>query len=136
MAYDPRQQLLVLYGGLVPNGAEGSAASDTWTWDGNDWTEVAAIDAVPGQRIGARMITACAEVILFGGSVAPNSDFFADAWTWKGGDRWVRIDGNPTPDGRINAAVAWDAVDSSLFRLWRQRFERGGRRWGSRYAAR
>ena len=115
MAYDPGQKVLVLYGGLVQNGAEGSPASDTWTWDGNDWTEVAATDAMPGQRIGARLVTAGDQVILFGGSLAPNSDFFADAWTWKGSDHWVRIDGGPTPEGRLSAAVAWDEADSSLF---------------------
>jgi hypothetical protein len=115
MAYDPQQKVVVLYGGLVQNGAEGSVASDTWTWDGSDWTQVAATDSIPGKRIGARMVTAGAEVVLFGGSVDPNSDFSADAWTWQGGNRWVRLDRNPTPEGRNNAAVAWDTSDSSLF---------------------
>ena len=115
MAYDPHQQVVVLYGGLVQNGAEGRVASDTWTWDGSDWTQVAATDAGLGKRIGARMVTAGTEVMLFGGSVDPNSDFYADAWTWHGGSSWVRIDRNPTPEGRNNAAVAWDTADSSLF---------------------
>jgi hypothetical protein len=117
MAYDPRQKVVVLYGGWLQRGPEGSPASDTWTWDGSDWTQVqvAATDPVPGTRIGARMVTAGTEVILFGGSVAPNSDFSADAWTWQGGKRWVRLDRNPTPEGRNNAAVAWDTADSSLF---------------------
>lgn len=115
MAYDPEQKVVVLYGGLIQTSAEGTAASDTWTWDGSDWTEVAATDAVPGQRIGASMVTTSTGVVLFGGSVGPNSDFFADAWTWKGGDHWVRIDGSPTPEGRSNAAVVWDIADSSLF---------------------
>jgi hypothetical protein len=115
MAYDPQQKVVVLYGGLVQNGAEGRPASDTWTWNGRDWTQVAAIDPGPGKRIGARMVTAGTGVILFGGSVDPNSDFSADAWTWQGGNRWVRIDRNPTPEGRSNAAVTWDSTDSSLF---------------------
>jgi hypothetical protein len=115
MAYDPQQKVVVLYGGLVQNSSEGTGAADTWTWDGRDWTQVAAADAFPGQRIGARMVTAGTQVILFGGGVAPNSDFSADASTWQAGVEWVRIDRNPTPEGRINAAVAWDASDSSLF---------------------
>jgi hypothetical protein len=113
MAYDPEHQVVLLYGGLVQNLAEGSATSDTWSWDGVDWRLLSASSAAPGIRIGSRMVSAGGRVTLFGGSLAGNSDFYADASTWDG-TRWSRIDHDPTPPGRASAAVAWDEARSTL----------------------
>ena len=112
MAYDPTLRLVVLYGGLVANGAEGSEAGDTWTWDGTDWTEVSADNQGPRFRFGASMVTAGDRVIMFGGHVF-NTSYFGDAWTLEG-SKWKQIDRGPGPAGRGDAAVAWNARDSSL----------------------
>src|SRR5438874_3811400 len=40
MAYDPIHRAVVLYGGLAQDSLEGHEVGDTWTWDGNDWTQV------------------------------------------------------------------------------------------------
>jgi hypothetical protein len=112
MAYDPSLQLVVLYGGVIPDSAEGREAADTWTWDGTDWRQVTADNDGPRYRDGARMVTAGKDVILFGGHVS-NVRYFGDAWTLNG-SRWVRADHNPSPAGRGDAAVAWNADDSSL----------------------
>jgi hypothetical protein len=114
MAYDTQRQVVVLYGGLVQDRGEGSPASDTWVWDGSDWKMVESTNASPGARIGSKMVSTPRGVVLFGGSVFNNDQFFADAWTWDGA-RWTRIDRAPTPPGRNNAAAAWNEVDSSLF---------------------
>ncbi len=113
MAYDPSRQMVVLYGGLIPNGSEGSEASDTWTWNGVDWTEVSYDNAGPRFRFGARMVSAGDHVVLFGGHVF-NVRYFGDAWKLDGSN-WIRIDHDPTPAGRGDAAVAWNPDDSSLF---------------------
>jgi hypothetical protein len=112
MAYDPSLRRVVLYGGLVPDAAEGSEAADTWTWDGSDWTSVSGDNNGPRFRDGARMVTAGDHVILFGGHVG-NLRYFGDAWTFDG-STWVRLDHGPAPPGRGDAAVAWDEDDSSL----------------------
>ncbi len=112
MAYDPSLRLVVLYGGLIPNGAEGVEAADTWTWDGSDWTQVSTDNNGPHFRVGARMVTAENRVILFGGNIF-NTSYFGDAWTFNG-STWVRADHKPSPAGRGDAAVAWNAEDSSL----------------------
>ena len=112
MAYDPSLRLVVLYGGLVADGAEGTEAADTWTWDGSDWAQVSADNKGPHFRYGATMVTAGDGVILFGGHVF-NTQYFGDAWTLDA-STWVRVDHGPTPDGRGDAAVAWNAEDSSL----------------------
>jgi len=114
MAYDTKSQVVLLYGGLVQNTAEGAPHADTWSWDGVDWKMLEAASVQPGIRIGSRMVTAGGRVLLFGGSVSSNSDFFADASTWDG-RTWSRIDHGPTPPGRGDAAVVWDEAHSSLF---------------------
>ena len=113
MAYDPSHQVVVLYGGLVQDNNEGVAASDTWTWNGSDWTLISAITKAPGDREGPRMVTAGNRVMLFGGRWY-NVKYFGDAWTWDG-KAWSRVDSNPTPPGRANAAVIWNPMDESLF---------------------
>jgi hypothetical protein len=112
MAYDPSLGLIVLYGGLIPDASEGSEAADTWTWDGSDWNLVSAGNNGPRYRDGARMVTAGNRVLLFGGHVG-NVRYFADTWTLER-SAWVRVDHGAAPEGRGDAAVAWDADDSSL----------------------
>ena len=112
MAYDPSLGRIVLYGGLVPDGNEGSEAADTWTWDGNDWSHVGDDNHGPGHRDGARLVTAGDGVILFGGHIS-NVSYFGDAWSFDG-KTWTRTDRDPGPAGRGDAAVGWNPLDSSL----------------------
>jgi len=113
MAYDPQLKLVVLYGGVVPDRSEGSEASDTWTWDGIDWTEVSAGNDGPGPRDSPAMVTTGEGVILFGGHIG-NTQYFGDAWNWDGKD-WSRADHEPRPPGRGDPASGWNPSDSSLF---------------------
>jgi hypothetical protein len=113
MAYDPAHQVVVLYGGLIPDQSEGFDADDTWTWNGVDWSEMIEHSKAPGPREGPRMITAGNRVVMFGGRIG-NVAYFGDAWTWDG-EAWVRVDRSPTPAGRADAAVVWDPADSSIF---------------------
>jgi hypothetical protein len=112
IAYDPSHGVVLMYGGLIPDSAEGRVASDTWAWNGVDWTELAS-DSQPGPRDDAAMVSAGDEVLLFGGHVA-NVSYFGDAWSWDG-STWIRADRNPTPPGRGSAAAVWDQESSSLF---------------------
>ena len=113
MAYDPEHQTVVLYGGLIPDQSEGSEAADTWTWNGSDWTQASGGNSGPSYRDGPRMVTAGKRVLMFGGHIG-NLRYFGDAWTWDGA-KWSRVDHGPTPQGRGDAAIAWDSDDSSLF---------------------
>ena len=113
MAYDRGHQEVVLYGGLIPDQGEGHDGSDTWTWNGNDWTEVSADNNGPGDRSGPRMVAAGNRVLMFGGHIF-NTSYFADAWAWDG-VMWSRVDHGSAPAGRSDAAIAWDPDDSSLF---------------------
>jgi hypothetical protein len=113
MAYDPAHQVVVLYGGLIPDQSEGVEAADTWTWNGSDWSEASAGNVGPRYRDGPRMVTAGNRVLMFGGHLG-NVRYFGDVWTWDGAT-WSRIDHGATPQGRGEAAIAWNPDDSSLF---------------------
>jgi hypothetical protein len=113
MAWDPRDHLVLMYGGLIPDAAEGTEASDTWAWDGVDWSQLADGSTAPGPRDAPDMVTAGDRVLLFGGHVA-NVRYYGDAWSWDG-KRWVRADADPTPPGRGHAAAIWDPTAAALF---------------------
>jgi hypothetical protein len=113
MAYDPAHHVVVLYGGLKPDQSEGSEIGDTWTWDGNDWTQADSGPGPPRERQGLTMVTAGNRVVLFGGRVA-NVLYYGDAWSWDG-KTWQRADDSPRPPGRGSPAVAWDGLDSTFF---------------------
>src|SRR5256885_410231 len=100
-------------GGLIPDQGEGHDGSDTWTWNGNDWTEVSAGNNGPGDRSGPRMVAAGNRVLMFRGHIF-NTSYFADAWAWGGG-MWSRVDHGSAPAGRSDAAVARGPDDPSLF---------------------
>ena len=112
MAYDPSLQLVVMYGGLIADAAEGIESGETWTWDGTDWKLVSADNHGPHLSFGSRMVTTQDGVILFGGHVF-NTAYFADAWSFDGAN-WTRVDHGPGPAGRGDAAVAWNPLESSL----------------------
>jgi hypothetical protein len=113
MAYDSKQGVVLMYGGLIPDRAEGYPGSDTWAWDGADWTDVTPAAGGPGPRDGAAMVTAGDGVLLFGGHVG-NVSYFSDAFSWNGRN-WSRVDRGPEPAGRAYAAVAWSPADALLF---------------------
>lgn len=113
MAYDPTHQVVVLYGGSLAAQAEGGSGSDTWTWDGSDWTQASASNEAPGPRRGSVMVTAGNRVLLFGGAQFANDGYAGDTWTWDG-HSWSRVDHDPTPPGRRFPAVVWDPGNSSM----------------------
>jgi hypothetical protein len=40
MAYDEGRQQVIVWGGQVAGGFSGGVATDTWAWDGQDWTQL------------------------------------------------------------------------------------------------
>jgi hypothetical protein len=112
MAWDPVSGTVLLYGGLVPDRAEGFPSDQTWSWDGTDWRQLQTSGVGPGARDGASMVTAGERVLLFGGHEF-NTRYYGDAWTWDGA-RWNRVDHGARPEGRGNAGVMWEPQTSSL----------------------
>ena len=91
MTYDTSRGQTVLFGGGRPGFNSGNL-SETWIWDGTNWTQKLPA-ASPPARDSAGMVfdAARGQVVLFGGfrgdiSVLPNSD----TWLWNGSS-WTQV---------------------------------------------
>jgi hypothetical protein len=78
IAYDASHSQIVLFGGSY------TATSDTWIWDGSDWSQSMPTHA-PSRRFAMGMAydQAHGQVVLFGGG---NGKYLGDTWTWDGTD--------------------------------------------------
>jgi hypothetical protein len=102
MVYDAARSRVVLYGGTD---AASFRPTDTWEWDGSNWSEVAQAGARPGgrDRPGMAFDGIHGKVILFGGAGSN-----ADTWAWNGSS-WTQIASGGL-SGRDNLAMAFDAA--------------------------
>ena len=116
MAYDPATGNLVLFGGNSAGPGNATVLDDTWTWDGNTWTEVKA--SGPGARMGASMAydAASQTMVLFGGfnggDYGVASPYDGDTWTWDG-TAWTDtlVTG---PPARAGASMVYDPAFATL----------------------
>jgi uncharacterized protein (TIGR03437 family) len=95
LAYDSAHGQVVLFGGDTSEVNVGNTFfSDTWTWDGANWTQKSPQSA-PSARSGHAMAydSSHGQVVLYGGYGAVG--FLGDIWTWDAGG------GGTTP--QINA---------------------------------
>jgi hypothetical protein len=106
MAFDG--QRIVLYGGFDGNNLN---FNDTWTWDGNTWTQAFPASS-PGARsdFGMTFDAARQQVVLF-------SDFAGtpDTWTWDG-TTWTNRPTLNAPPGGWNT-MAYDSARQQVFLL-------------------
>jgi hypothetical protein len=110
MAYDEARDRVVLFGGYrLDDEAETTRLGDTWEWDGSSWREVRVVG--PSARNGASLAYSPAHrgVILFGGN-GPSAE------TWRfDGTAWEPLE--PAPEGRFNAATAFDGTNGCVLRF-------------------
>jgi hypothetical protein len=103
-AFDQADGTFVVFGGAWSCGDLGCPLSDTWTWDGTDWTE-----QHPARHPSARAGAALAfdpnggGLVLFGRAL----DDLRYTWTWDGSD-WSRSRPVPSPRPRGAAGMACD----------------------------
>jgi hypothetical protein len=101
MAYDAARGQVVLFGGCC------GLLSDTWTWDGTDWTQhFPAHSPTPRSGMGMAYDAARGQVVLFGGS---SEDVVGDTWTWDGTD-WTQHTPAHSPTPRYGPGMAYDAA--------------------------
>jgi hypothetical protein len=127
LAYDASRQRVVLFGGYTDSGWPD--LSDTWEWDGSNWTRLNPARSPRGRSDHA---LACdvgrQRVVLFGGyshdpmQPGPNDD----TWEWDGSN-WTQRWPASSPSRRSNHAMAYDAA--------RQRVVLFGGDTGSSYLA-
>jgi len=111
MAYDEERDEVVLFGGTASEGQSGGPTgllSDTWIWNGSDWTKVTAVGPAGRWLHGMAYDSARKKVVLFGGQQSLYS-LFNDTWEWDGA-RWVDVSSSYRPPGTWAHAMAYDHV--------------------------
>jgi cysteine-rich repeat protein len=104
MAYDAARGKVVLFGGVTGGGA----VADTWTYDGNTWTQPALSGTPPAARVSAAMAYDAkrGRVVMFGG--APTGSVGAETWEYDGSS-WTKITPAHSPEARSEHSMAYDA---------------------------
>lgn len=121
MAYDPVNQVTILFGGYR---ADGQLMNDTWSWDGTDWTQLSPANA-PSPRYDAVMAARPSDgaILLFGGYTGSND---SQTWMWDG-TNWTALSPATTPAadrGSYNAMVyheglgGWFLYSAYYRRTW------------------
>ncbi len=107
MVYDPVDHYVVLFGGYGSSGA----LSDTWTYAGGVWTQVAS-GASPPSRYAAFSTWDASDgyVLLFGGYDSSTGSLLNDTWTFVGG-AWTQLSPTASPSPRWRGALAYDPTD-------------------------
>jgi len=113
LVWDPRNNLMVLFGGVGRSGDLG----DTWTYDPatNAWSEMRPSSAPCARRDHAMAYdSANGEVLLFGGMRIQYSpyivEYFGDTWACNvTANRWLPKVVQPAPSARGQHSLAYDA---------------------------
>jgi hypothetical protein len=107
LAFDEARGVSVMFGGLA---AERTVRDDTWTWDGQAWTQVTPPSQPPARVHHAMAYDAARRsVVLFGGSRdGDDKAVLNDTWLWDG-STWRAVESTPRPPARSKHALAYDS---------------------------
>ena len=111
MAYDAVHNQVVLFGGQPS--ISGGALSDTWVWNGTNWTQESPANSPPA-RYGHTMAfdAQTGQIILFGGENASNA-YLNDTWVWDG-TNWTQESPANIPPARVFHNSAYDAAQGQV----------------------
>jgi len=107
----------ILFGGQTL--ANGLALGETWSWDGDNWSQVITQGApAPRSRAAMAYDPLRGRIVLFGGvneTGGPNGTprLFGDTWEFDG-LRWAQVISSTSPPALVGAAMAWDPVAEKL----------------------
>lgn len=106
-AIAPRGNDVVLFGGLDPSWLPfGAFFDETWTWNGQGWSQAAPATVPPPRRDHA-MVSLGTSVLMFGGTGVTGE--LGDTWTYDGVD-WTQRVSAASPGPRRRPAMAFDGV--------------------------
>ena len=112
MAYDSVHGQVVLFGGNGEASLLGPGYfSDTWVWDGSNWTQKFPQSSPPARFAHAMAFdSGHGQVVLFAGTSAIQ---FADTWVWDG-TNWTQESPQLSPPGRSFGAMAYDSAHARV----------------------
>jgi hypothetical protein len=120
LAYDSAHGQVVLFGGVsVAAGRFFNFDSDTWVWDGSNWTQKSPANSPPARRYhGMAAEPTRGLVLLFGGSVLGNPPDLmghpvSDTWIWDGSN-WSQQSPAHSPPARLTPALAYSATGQTV----------------------
>jgi hypothetical protein len=131
MCLDPSRNVVVLYGGVTT--LPSTYSTDTWEWNGTDWTQITTAHHPNSRFVGALGFDpATNKLILQGGF--NGSSWITETWTYNGTD-WTQLTPTHAPvtnsslrrpfscyDPGNNNLVLWVEIDAStaygLTYLW------------------
>src|SRR5712692_5991811 len=104
LAFDVDRRVMVLFGGGTSNVVDG--LDDTWTWDGQAWTQQHPAHRPPGTSYAAMAYDVIHHrMVLY--APARSESASPQTWTWDGAD-WTQASPAHTPPTRIEAVMASD----------------------------
>ena len=111
LIYDAARGVLVLFGGLICQGASCFPVNDTWTFDGTSWKQQHPATSPPARYYASIAYDEARQVVVvFGGLNCDNPECTAvnDTWTWDG-TTWTEQHPALSPPARYSQAMAYDA---------------------------
>jgi len=114
MTFDSARGVLVLFGGANRDlDKPVTPYSDTWEWDGSQWSLRATPQPPPNRCRGAMVFDSRRKrVVMFGGEDCRNYDYLDDLWEWDGQTWTQQEDTGPSP--RSHHALAFDLVQDRV----------------------
>jgi MBG domain (YGX type)/PASTA domain/Galactose oxidase, central domain len=105
ITYDAAHGQVVLFSG-------DDEPSDTWLWNGSNWTEASTTG--PSPRYNPAMVydAAHSQVVLFGGTDYNSGIRQGDTWVWNGSS-WTEVS-TTGPTGRNGAVMVFDATHNNV----------------------
>lgn len=115
LAYDAVNQQVVLFGG---SDKASQPLSDTWTWDGVQWTQQFPPVSPPARSdMSMAYHSGTGTVVMFGGETpgpAATPNHFGDTWVWDGSSKtWTQKGAGPS--ARFGSAMSAFGTDVILF---------------------
>lgn len=142
MAYNSAQGYVLVFGGVkVAFGGSADQTSETWKWDGENWSLLTTKG--PSPRIYSSMVYDAARdrVVLYGGTQGPGSQEFRDTWEFDGA-QWTLIS-REGPGYRLLFGMTYDTTrektilfggisqwrGGAALTLWGDTWEWDGKEW-------
>ena len=100
IAYDPKEQKVLMFGETVQGGDP-----QTWAWDGAQWSQLSpSTEPPPRQQASMVFDSRTGTVVLFGGIAGANNQELADMWSWNG-STWSELHPHTNPEARADATL-------------------------------
>jgi len=111
MVYHFARLKTVLFGGSANGNGFGNNLGDTWTWDGNNWTQMQPNNSPRARSSpGLAYDSARQRTVLFGGEYISGARVFLnDTWEWDGVN-WTQIKTTNSPPARYSMGLAYDSA--------------------------